>query len=361
MILNRNVDNFFAETEQVAFHPGHVVPGIDFTNDPLLQGRLFSYTDTQLIRLGGPNFHEIPVNRSISPVHNNQRDGYHREMINVGKVSYHRNHLFNDTPTPVNDADGGYMHYQEKVEGLKVRARSESFKDHFSQATMFWNSMSEVEKRHIIEAFSFEVGKVKNMFIKQQVVEMFANVNLEMMKTVALKIGVSAPLQGGPNISKASPALSQENTIKVLDTLKVAVILADGFKEDILPTLDKIKSNKLKIEIISDKLGRVKGLENKELEVNHTFLTANSVLFDAIFAIGGNDRDEKFDSDATNFIKEAYMHYKPIGAVDNGRKWLGKDGMAAGIGIVIEEDKTLFVEKFLDIIAAHRHWERKVY
>ena len=266
-----------------------------------------------------------------------------------------------DTPTPANEADGGYMHYQEKVEGLKVRARSESFKDHFSQATMFWNSMSDVEKKHIIDAFSFEVGKVKNKFIKQHVVVMFANVNLEMMKSVALKIGVSPPLKGGSSIAKSSPALSQENTKKMLDTLKVAVILANGFKEDVLPTIDKIKSNKLKVEIISDKLGRVKGIDNKELEVGHTFLTADSVLFDAIFAIGGNDRDEKFDSDATNFIKEAYMHYKPIGAVHNGRKWLEKDGMASGVGVVIEEDKALFMEKFLNAVAAHRHWDRKVY
>ena len=131
MTLNRNVNNFFAETEQVAFHPGNVVPGIDFTNDPLLQGRLFSYTDTQLIRLGGPNFHEIPINRPVVPFHNNQREGYHRQTINVGKVSYHRNSLAGNTPTPVSPEEGGYEHYQEKVEGRKVRARSESFTDHF--------------------------------------------------------------------------------------------------------------------------------------------------------------------------------------------------------------------------------------
>lgn len=114
-----------AETEQVAFHPGHVVTGIDFTNDPLLQGRLFSYTDTQLIRLGGPNFHEIPINRPVCPFHNNQRDGYHRQTINVGKVSYHRNSIAGNTPSPVPPEEGGFEHYQEKVEGRKVRARSD--------------------------------------------------------------------------------------------------------------------------------------------------------------------------------------------------------------------------------------------
>ena len=158
MTLNRNVDNVFAETEQVAFHPGHVVPGIDFSNDPLLQGRLFSYTDTQLIRLGGPNFHELPINRPVCPFHNNQRDGYGRQTINKGPVSYHRNSLAANTPAPVPEAEGGYAHYQEKVEGRKVRSRSESFKDHFSQAKLFWNSMSDPEKSilSVLSALSLE-------------------------------------------------------------------------------------------------------------------------------------------------------------------------------------------------------------
>ncbi|HEY4566855.1 MAG TPA: catalase, partial [Savagea sp.] len=138
MTLNENVDNFFAETEQVAFHVGNVVPGIDFSNDPLLQGRLFSYTDTQLIRLGGPNFHELPINRPVCPFHNNMRDGYGRQTINKGPVSYHQNGIQNNHPAPVPEEEGGYAHYEEKVEGRKVRARSESFADHFTQARMFW-------------------------------------------------------------------------------------------------------------------------------------------------------------------------------------------------------------------------------
>lgn len=146
MTLNRNVDNVFAETEQVAFHPGNVVPGIDFSNDPLLQGRLFSYTDTQLIRLGGPNFHELPINRPVCPIHNNQRDGYGRQTINVGQVSYHKNSLANNTPTTSTEDEGGFVHNQEKVEGRKIQARSESFNDHFSQARLFWNSMTLPEK-----------------------------------------------------------------------------------------------------------------------------------------------------------------------------------------------------------------------
>lgn len=212
MTLNRNVDNVFAETEQVAFHPGHVVPGIDFTNDPLLQGRLFSYTDTQLIRLGGPNFHELPINRPVCPFHNNQRDGYGRQTINQGTVSYHNNSLAQNTPRPVPEAEGGYVHYQEKVEGRKVRSRSKSFEDHFSQAKLFWNSMSPPEQLHIIEAYSFELGKVKSKSVRQQVVNMLANITSELAVPVAEAIGVAAPEVGGSEVTQASAALSQANT-----------------------------------------------------------------------------------------------------------------------------------------------------
>lgn len=158
MELNKNPDNFFAETEQVAFHPGHIIPGIDFTNDPLLQTRLFSYLDTQISRLGGPNFNEIPINKPVAPVYNNQREGMHRMTINPGQVSYHKNFLKNNDPHESKD-DHDYRHYAEKVEGYKVRERSESFDDHFSQAIMFYNSMSEVEKQHIKDAISFELNK----------------------------------------------------------------------------------------------------------------------------------------------------------------------------------------------------------
>src|SRR5690606_5815426 len=152
---------------------------------PLLQGRLFSYTDTQLIRLGGPNFHELPINRPVCPFHNNQRDGYGRQTINVGQTHYHNNSLSNNKPDTSSEEDGGYVHYQEKVEGRKVQALSDSFKDHFSQARLFWNSMSNAEKEHIIAAFSFEIGKVNDMNVRKQAVDMFANVDLDMATQVA--------------------------------------------------------------------------------------------------------------------------------------------------------------------------------
>ncbi len=362
MTLNRNVDNFFAETEQVAFHPGHLVPGIDFSNDPLLQGRLFSYTDTQLIRLGGPNFHEIPINKPIAPVHNNQRDGYHRQMINMGKVSYHKNSLANNNPYPIPESQGGYEHYHQKVEGQKVRARSDSFKDHFSQATMFWNSMSEPEKQHIIGAFSFEVGKVKSISVRQQVVDMFANVSVELATRIADNLGVNPPQnKTEPKVTKVSPALSQKNTIKKLDTLKVAVIVADGFQGDIIETLDLLRSKQLCIEVISDKLGMVKGTNSRELEAQHTFLTTSSVLFDAVLAVGGSNLNQNFDNDATYFVKEAFMHHKPIAAIYDGEKWLQENQMAKATGVVVNSNTRDFTDQFLDSVSAHRHWDRELY
>src|SRR5690554_1715957 len=161
MVLNKNPDNFFAETEQVAFHPGHVVPGIDFTNDPLLQGRLCSYTDTQLFRLGSPNFHEIPINRSIAPIHNNQRDGYMRQAINPGRVSYHPNSLGGGCPFQAKMSEGGFTSVNKRVDAHKIRQRSNSFRDHFSQARLFYMSQTETEQAHIAKAFRFELGKVE--------------------------------------------------------------------------------------------------------------------------------------------------------------------------------------------------------
>ncbi|WP_226526876.1 catalase [Metabacillus niabensis] len=362
MTLNRNVDNVFAETEQVAFHPGHVVPGIDFTNDPLLQGRLFSYTDTQLLRLGGPNFHELPINRPVCPFHNNQRDGYGRQTINVGQISYHKNSLAANTPDPASKDEGGYVHYQEKVEGRKVQSRSESFKDHFSQATMFWNSMSEPEKEHIIDAFSFELGKVKSKSVQQQVVDMFANVNVELASAVALSIGATPPKEGGSNITKTSPALSQLNTKILPNTRKVGVIIGPDFNgDDVVKVCHALKAEGIIVEVISDKLGIQKGLDGTEITVDHTFLTSDSVLFDAIYAAGGKDVSQKFKDQATYFINEAFSHFKAIGASSEGISWLPKGVMEDSPGVILEdENMNKFAQDFVQAISSHRHWNRDV-
>ncbi|MGP4059460.1 catalase [Halobacillus sp. H74] len=361
MTLNRNVDNVFAETEQVAFHPGHVVPGIDFTNDPLLQGRLFSYTDTQLIRLGGPNFHELPINRPVCPFFNNQRDGYGRQTINPSQVSYHKNSLAGNTPQPAREEEGGYKHYQEKVEGHKVRARSESFKDHFSQAALFWNSMSDHEKDHLIQAFSFELGKVESVAVREQIVEMFSNVSLELTQAFAENIGVTPPKNGGSDVTKSSPALSQANTKHSPNTRKVGLILADGYNgKDVQENLDHFASQGIAVEVISDKQGTVQGDDNSEMTVDHTFLTTDSVLYDALYAVGGKEQDKAFKKKASYFLNEAFTHFKPIGATHEGVHWLKENELNGNSGVVSGENADDFAGEFVEAVAAHRHWDRKV-
>ncbi|PWU69778.1 catalase [Gracilibacillus dipsosauri] len=361
MTLNRNVDNVFAETEQVAFHPGHVVPGIDFTNDPLLQGRLFSYTDTQLIRLGGPNFHELPINRPVCPFHNNQRDGYGRQTINRGPVSYHNNSLAQNTPETSTEEEGGYKHYDEKVDGHKIRARSGSFKDHFSQATLFWNSMSKAEKEHMINAFSFELGKVENTSVREQVVEMFSHVSTELTHGFAKAIGVEPPKEKEITVTKSSPALSQENTAKRPETRKVAVIVGKGFNGAELQTVvNTLKREGIHAEILSNTLGTVKGSDGVELAVDQTFLTADSVLFDAVYAVTGSEEDKSFYKKAVLFVYEAFSHFKPIGATQEGQKLLEVDEMKHSPGVIIEDEPQEFANQFIDAIASHRFWNRKV-
>ncbi|WP_346938452.1 catalase [uncultured Clostridium sp.] len=358
--LNKNVDNFFAEVEQVAFHPGHLVPGIDFTNDPLLQGRLFSYTDTQLIRLGGPNFHEIPINRSVAPVHNNQRDGHSRQTINTTNVSYHNNSLSNNTPKTISEDEGGFANYQEKVEGNIVRSRSKSFEDHFSQAAMFYNSMSSVEKKHIIDAFKFELSKVNNKDIKQQVIDMFGNVNIDMMTQVAQYLGANIPKGEASKYNKISPALSQENTIKKSDTLKVGVILSEGYNADEFNTTMKaLNAAKTMPEIIGSNLSPIKGSDGTNQLPKHSLLSADPVLFDAICILGSDNVDPDFKMRGKIFIEEAYRHFKPI-LVSQSMTMLLKPEMKDQPGVTVGDSKDKFTNKFITDISAHRHWDRNI-
>ena len=219
MTLNRNPENFFAETEQVSFQPSRVVPGIDFSDDPLLQARLFSYIDTQMHRLGSANHSELPINRPLSPVDNNQRDGVMQMKIPQNRTNYFPNSLGGGCPMAAPESMGGFVHYAEKVEGQKIRKRSESFSDHFSQATLFLNSLSMPEKEHLVEAAHFELGKVESKEVRERMVELFNNVDHELAKSIAQGIGVAAPTQAvSKNHGKSSPALSMENTAK--DTVK---------------------------------------------------------------------------------------------------------------------------------------------
>lgn len=345
MTLNRNVDNFFAETEQVAFHVGHVVPGIDFSNDPLLQGRLFSYTDTQLIRLGGPNFHEIPINKPVCPFHNNQRDGYNRQTINRGQVSYHKNSLQNNTPNPVPRANGGYEHYQEKVDGRKIRARSKGFEDHFSQARLFWNSMTPIEKEHITKAFCFEVGKVQSMDVRKQVVEMVAHISHDLAKTLGEKVGVTATIETIPEETetKQSPAVSMyTNPIRFVETKKVAVIIQKG--EEAKPLIEALEAAGIVVEIVSDRQGTL-----GDVISDHTFDTASPVLYDGLI-VATKFEDALIQRKVETFIDEVYNHYKAIGYTDED---VIQVAYSKAPGVV----KGL--EAFIDALATDRHFDRE--
>ncbi len=214
MVLNRNVDYFFGETEQVAFCPGHIVPGLDFTNDPLLQARLFSYTDTQLSRLGGPNFHQIPINKPVCPFHNNQRDGLHQRIVHTGQASYEPNSIDDHWPAEAPPAaqDGGFESYQERIDGHKIRQRSESFSDHFSQPRLFYRSQAPHEQKHIVDAYVFELSKVERKYIRErEVLEVLCNIDLDLAQQVADQLGIEIPAEKKaatlPEV-KVSPRLS---------------------------------------------------------------------------------------------------------------------------------------------------------
>ena len=191
MVLDRNPDNFFAETEQVAFGVQNMVPGIDFSNDPLLAGRIHSYFDTQLSRLGGPNFHEIPINSPIAQVHNNQRDGLHRQAIHRGRVAYEPNSLGGGCPFQAGAA--GFTSFPEPIAADKLRGKPEKFADHYTQATLFWNSQTPYEKDHIVRGFRFELTKVQVPAIRQRTVSMLRNVSDELAQRVADGIGIKLP------------------------------------------------------------------------------------------------------------------------------------------------------------------------
>ncbi len=416
MTLDRNPENFFAETEQVAFHVGHVVPGIDFTEDPLMQGRLFSYTDTQLIRLGGPNFHEIPINRPIAPVHNNQRDGHMRQTINRGEAAYQPNSVGGGCPVQAGAMAGGFVSFPRRVEGVKVRGRSEKFHDHFTQATLFFNSQSEVEKDHIVEALRFELGKVQRAPIRDRMVDLLVRVNPMLATRVAEGLGmpgvppVEPPLNhgvpadepaGSRDSRKAkgkakgkalrsvelSPSLSMEKTPKdTIATRKIAILAADGVDADAVSRMQKaLTAAGAAGKIVAPRLGYLKGAAGGEILIEFSFLTASSVLFDAVYVPGGarSVASLSAERDAVDFVAEAFRHCKTIGGSGEGVEFLarcpglealakepgvsaGKGKKASGAGSAVPEGIVVaakgssdFVQDFIAAAKMHRHWTRK--
>ena len=393
LTLNRNPDNFFAETEQVAFHPGHVVSGIDFTNDPLLQGRLFSYTDTQLSRLGGPNFHQIPINQSVSPVHNHQRDGLHQQRVDKGRVAYEPNTLGGGCPFQAGADLGGFISFAERIDSQKIRARSRSFFDHFSQAALFYNSQAPHEQQHLVNALRFELGKVEVPAIRERMLFMLAQVDGSLAEQVAEELGMAVPkkidgplnrsmpadanpkeFQPGPaKPMKPSPALSMARTPNApepnIRTRKVAALVADGYDAAGVTAMRKaLAAGGAQMKIIAPHLGTVKAADGSEIAVDHSLRTAASVLFDAVYVAGGEASAGVLagHADALHFVDEAFRHCKAIAATGAGRdvlqaSYLGLKDAIHAPGVVTGEDKQAakVAAAFVDAIAAHRHWERE--
>ena len=360
LTLNRNIDNYFTESEQVAFNPANVVPGIDFSNDPVLQGRLMAYRETQQHRLGSSNYTELPINRPLCPFHNNQRRGVMRQRIDVDQVNYHKNSLANNTPYTVPPEEGGYQSYPEKVEGYKIRARSDSFKDYFSQPRIFWNSLTPVEKQHTIEGLSYQVGSVKSESVRQQVVDILVKVDKEMADIVAENVGVNRPKGTNVPVSTSYSSLSQASTPKYAYTQKVGVLIGDGFNgNEVTSVLNFLQQNGVFVTIISEKLGTVTGSDGTKLKVDQTFMIASPYLVDSLYVVGGSSKNQAmFNQDVTNFVQTAYTHYKPIGVATTGRTYVQASKGNNLAGVVFAANNSDFGKDFVEAIAEQRFWNR---
>ncbi|OMC16512.1 catalase HPII [Mycolicibacter heraklionensis] len=383
MVLNRNPENFFAETEQVAFHTANVVPGIDFTNDPLLQLRNFSYLDTQLIRLGGPNFAQLPVNRPVAPVHNNQHDGYSQHAIPRGKTSYHKNSLGGGCPALADEAV--FRHYTQKLDGAKLRKRAASFEDHYRQARMFYRSMTEVEAKHIVAAYAFELGKCESVEIRQRAVEQLNSVDHDLARQVAQKLGLATPDEQPLEEVVLSPALSQFSDAGTpaaqeapgIESRKIAVLAADGV--DVVGVqrfVAAMRERGAVAEVLAPTAGgELTGGSGGRLKVDRAFTTMASVLYDAVVVPCGPDAVQTLAGDgyAMHFITEAYKHLKVIGAFGAGVDLLPKAGVverpaedtavvvASGVVTTTTAADDLndeFCGAFADALAEHRAWNR---
>ncbi len=380
MTLNRNPDNYFAETEQVAFHPGHLVPGIDFSNDPLLQGRLFSYTDTQLSRLGSANFHELPINRPIAEVHNNQRDGHMRHAIVKGRVSYEPNTLGGGCPMQRPWEQGGFVSHPEAMEGNKTRARSPTFADHFSQPALFWRSQADWEQDHIVAAFCFELAKVEIPAIRERMVATLTQVDEDLAQRVAAGLGMELP---EPPIGYDDVPYTDEPEMDLALSMsdvpdtpikgrKIAILACDNVDVALINSVrDELEAQGAVVKLLASKLGDITSSEGQLIHVDHSLPTVSSVLFDAVL-IPGFDMSANAlcsDANAIMLVKEAYKHGKPIAAIAGGISLIDKAALSAGAangefkgpGIIVELGETAdkaFIERFVSAISKHRFYER---
>jgi catalase len=379
MVLNRNPDNFFAETEQVAFCAAHIVPGLDFSNDPLLAGRLHSYADTQISRLGGPNFHEIPINAPIAQTHNNQREGMHRQAIHRGRGSYEPNSLAGGCPFQAGAE--GFFSFPQSTEGDKVRGKPERFADHYSQATLFWESQTPIEKAHIVRAFRFELTKVQLPAIRERVVSMLANVSRDLTQAVAAGLGIAVPepmprvLQEAPTPEiERSPSLSllaRPGELGVR-TRHVAILVADGMEGE---SVRRMHAGLLDLgavpRFVGIRLGDATSTDGTHLQVEATAETTPAVLYDALVLPDGRDAVVTLGNvgHVIEFIKDQFRHCKPILAFGASAALLESAGASAflpsgdpdsGVLLVGDGFTQDALGRFADAIKRHRHFDRYI-
>jgi len=342
MTLDRNPTNYFAETEQVAFHPGHLVPGIDIVDDPLLHARLVSYLDTQLTRLGGPNFGRLPINRPVAPVNDNNRDGHAQQAVHEGAVAYTPNSLGGGCPF-AHPGAGTYAHVPREVAGATVKLRPSSFDDHFSQATKFYRSLTAVEQEHMAGAFSFELGKCVSQGVHARVVANLAQVNADLAGAVAAHLGIEAPAAIVGEVGLTSPALSMERGPDgSLAGRQVAVLVTDATPKRLISAWRATaEAEKFEIVVVGPRFGTLA----KGVAVDRSLHITQPVEYDAVVLAG--DPDEAM----AVFVQEAYRHHKTVALTDSVfAAALGID--AGSSGVVTTADN------FVEALAGHRHWDR---
>jgi catalase len=376
MVLNRNPDNFFAETEQVAFCTAHVVPGIDFSNDPLLHGRIHSYVDTQITRLGGPNFHEIPINAPLAAVHNNQRDGMHRQAIPRGRVAYEPNSLAGGCPFQAGAK--GFVSFPAPVQEDNVRGKPEKFADHYTQATLFYNSQTEVEKAHIIGGFRFELSKFTVPAIRQRMLSSLVNVSAELAAAVAEGLGMDVPdpmprAQDKPikpevEISAALSlmALPGDGNIR---TRTIAILAGNGMDGDGIKLLSNalLKAGAVP-RLVGHRLGKITTLDGATLEADASLENTAAVLFDALVLPDGEAAVAALERDGHTFefIKDQYRHCKTILALGASERLLTRAGISETLpsgqkdpGLIVSSKvSATLAREFIAAIGKHRHVER---
>lgn len=367
-VLNRNVDNYFSEIEQVAFCPAHIVPGIDFSNDPLLQARLFSYTDTQLSRLGGPNFHQLPINKPVCPFHNNQRDGMHQMSIPRGQASYQPNSIDQNWPTETAPAahDGGFESYQERIDGKKIRARSDSFSDHFSQARLYYQSLAPHEQKHVVDAYTFELSKVQRLHIRErEVQEILSHIDLDLAQQVGKNLGIevtaSKQAMRTSSVTKSAKLSFEAFVPSDIKARKIAVLVHDKVNQASIDAIQKwAKAEHAVAHILTPTPAPVINHQHGKVASNGMQKAEPSIAYDAVIVVDGdNDAEVKQDGVTKHYILEAYKHLKPIVFLGTKKNLLEALQLVQDDGTLTSDHFEQLQDQFKDLIRHHRIWARE--